>query len=104
MKLSKANKYVFTMLHIAAACIWVNAPPETSSILRNKVENLVSNTDHREGHPQSERKGSIGEWRYLQYVQYRNRVVLLSAAPNVKPLFNVCKRPYMPSGECHDIF
>lgn len=50
MKLLKVNKYVFIMLYIVVVCIWVNVFLETLSILRNKVENLVSNIDYREGY------------------------------------------------------
>lgn len=51
-----------------------------------------------------EREGENKKVCYLGCVQCRHHVALLSAAPNVMPLFNVFKMPYMLQGLCSDIF
>lgn len=50
-----------------------------------------------------EREGDNKKGCYSGCVQCRHHVALLSAAPNVRPLFSVFKMPYVPQGLCSDI-
>lgn len=51
-----------------------------------------------------ERKGRTREGCHLGCAQCGHHAALLSAAPNVTPLFSVLKMPYRPRGLCGDIF